>query len=153
MTEPSKEIATPPKDDPTKVSKPPREDPTRITKKERSEKQKANDRRLGQLALARKEENRRLAEEKKRGEVLSTSSSSSSQNEESSGLGLVALLLGGGLAAIRAIVLAVKYLFGKKESVRHFLLLQKGLNPIGMILIRTKNPKTFYSCKGSKKLA
>ena len=69
------------------------------------------------MALARKEENRRLAEEKKRGEVVSTSSSSSSQNEESSGLGLVALLLGGGLAAIRAIMLAVKYLFGKKENV------------------------------------
>ena len=117
MTEPTTQEQTPQvtvvKDDPTKVSKPPRDDPARIKKKERSEKQKANDRRLAQMAIERK--NKRLEEMKKGKEV---SSSTSTTHEESGGGsgGFMTLLLGGGLIAVVGVILAIWYFFRKKEG-------------------------------------
>ena len=116
MIEPTTQEQTPQvtvvKDDPTKVSKPPRDDPTRITKKERSEKQKANDRKLAQMAIERK--NKRL-EEMKRGKEASASTSSTHEEIGGSG-GLMTLLLGGGLVAVVGVILAVWYCFFRKKE-------------------------------------
>ena len=97
------------KNDPTKVSKPSRENSTQITKKERSPAQLANDRRLAQLSIERKE--KKLAEIKK-SRANGVVSTPKVEYESSSTILLVGL--GGITMAILAV--AVWFLFFKKSE-------------------------------------